>query len=497
MRLTLPFARIGLALLSALPAALCQAQAVSIDAHEIATRGLPSGVVACQACHGPDGEGNVAAGFPRLAGLGRSYLGEQLASFASGARRSPVMQPIAAAMSTPQQAAMAAWYSAMASAPQRDVGVLDPAPAQAGAWLASRGRWSAGIPACSQCHGAQGRGIGDAFPPLAGQPASYIVTQLQAWKNGTRPPGPQSLMSAIAAKLSDQDVIAVANYYAGVPAAPGAPTAAAPRTAAAGAFEPPPETAMPDGEFGKIVRQGEQIFLHTRQNAGEYVGNTLDCAGCHLDAGRRANSAPMWGAYVAYPAFRSKEGAVITFAARMQGCFRYSMNGKAPPLGDPVLVALESYAYWMAKGAPVGTKMEGAGYPRLPTPVHAADFTRGEHVYADHCALCHGPHGQGQTSNGQPAFPPLWGAQSFNWGAGMHQVGNAAGFIKANMPLSQGGSLSDQEAWDVALFMDSQERPQDPRFADSVEATRKKFHDSPDSMYGRVVDGHLLGSTGP
>jgi thiosulfate dehydrogenase len=75
----------------------------------------------------------------------------------------------------------------------------------------------------------------------------------------------------------------------------------------------------------------------------------------------------------------------------------------------------------------------------------------------------------------------------------MHQMGNAAGFIKANMPLSRGGSLSDQEAWDVAMYMNSHDRPQDPRYAGSVEATRKRFHDSPDSMYGRKVNGRLLG----
>ena len=271
------------------------------------------------------------------------------------------------------------------------------------------------------------------------------------------------------------------------------PSASAPAPAAPKTFAPPTEIAMPDGEFGKIVRQGEQIFLHTRQNAGAYVGNDLDCASCHLDAGRRANSAPMWGAFVAYPAFRTKDGAVNTFAARIQGCFSYSMNGKPPPLGDPVLVALESYAYWLAKGAPVGTKMAGAGYPRLPTPALPADYARGQHVYDANCALCHGADGQGQASGGRPAFPALWGPDSFNWGAGMHQVGNAAGFIKANMPLSQAYTLSDQEAWDVAMFIDSHERPQDPRFIDSVEATRKRFHDSPDSMYGRVVNGHLLG----
>ena len=94
-------------------------------------------------------------------------------------------------------------------------------------------------------------------------------------------------------------------------------------------------------------------------------------------------------------------------------------------------------------------------------------------------------------------LPRLMGADSFNWGAGMHQIGNAAGFIKANMPLGQAGMLSDQEAWDVAYFMNAHERPQDPRYAESVAATRAKYHDSDDSLYGIEVNGHLLGSDSP
>jgi thiosulfate dehydrogenase len=76
----------------------------------------------------------------------------------------------------------------------------------------------------------------------------------------------------------------------------------------------------------------------------------------------------------------------------------------------------------------------------------------------------------------------------------MHMVNTAAGFIKANMPLGLGGTMSDQEAWDAALFVDSHERPQDPRFSGSVSETRRRFHDSPWSMYGRTVAGHVLGS---
>jgi thiosulfate dehydrogenase len=76
----------------------------------------------------------------------------------------------------------------------------------------------------------------------------------------------------------------------------------------------------------------------------------------------------------------------------------------------------------------------------------------------------------------------------------MVNVTNAAAFIKSNMPFSLGGSLTDQEAWDVAQFVDSHERPQDPRYTGSVAATRARFHDRDDSMYGQRVEGYILGS---
>jgi len=274
---------------------------------------------------------------------------------------------------------------------------------------------------------------------------------------------------------------------------PAAPVAKPNGTSAATHFTPPAADSIPDNDFGKMVKKGEQIFINTRQNAPQFVGNSLNCVNCHLDAGRKANASPLWAAYISYPAYRGKNKHVNTFAERLQGCFRFSMNGKAPPLGDPTLVALESYAYWMATGAPVGGKVAGRGYPDVPKPPLPGDYVRGEKVYAQSCAICHGADGQGQTSGGKTVFPPLWGPKSFNWGAGMHDVKNAAGFIKANMPLGSGGTLTDQEAWDVATFMDSHERPQDPRFARSVQETRSKYHDEPTSMYGRTVNGHVLG----
>ena len=266
---------------------------------------------------------------------------------------------------------------------------------------------------------------------------------------------------------------------------------------AAGHVQPPPESAIPDGPFGTMVRMGSDIFQDTGRHASGFVGNDLRCSNCHLDGGRLPGSAPLWAAYENYPAYRSKNRHVNTFAERLQGGFRYSMNGKAPQLGDPVLVALESYAFFLARGARTGVSPPGRGYPKLAQPV-SLDIARGRDVYAAKCALCHGASGEGQaTADGYTVFPPLWGARSYNWGAGMSSVANAAGFIKANMPLGQGNTLSDEEAWSVAAFIDSRERPQDPRFEGSVDETRKAHHDDPLDFYGQTVDGVLLGQNAP
>ena len=170
------------------------------------------------------------------------------------------------------------------------------------------------------------------------------------------------------------------------------------------------------------------------------------------------------------------------------------MNGKAPPADDPIITALQTYAFWLAKGAPVDIPLPGSGYPKLKKPEQPADCARGEKVYAQNCALCQGADGLGQPAGDKQVFPPLWGPKSFNWGAGMHQLANAAGFIQANMPFGKGGTLSEQETSDIADFINSYERPQNPRFAKSVAEARKRCHDIEDSLYGKVVNGHVLGS---
>lgn len=484
----------------------------------------PPEAATCVGCHGADGLGNAAAGYPRLAALPAPYLAAQLRHYGKGTRNNPIMSAMAKPLTAAQITAVAAYYAGLPAGtpPEAPTPAPDAQALAVGERLALRGDWNAGIPACTRCHGPGAAGVGADFPALVGQPAAYLEAQIKAWKDGSRRGDPQGLMRTVALRLSDAQTQAVAQWLATQPLAPGAaasamvdappPVGAASRAAAPAAsgtrarlnaaagtgarFTPPPESAIPDDDFGKMVRLGRNIVLDTPTYAKAFVGNTLSCANCHLDAGRMAGSAPLWAAYVSYPAYRAKNHKVNTFAERLQGCFTFSQNGSAPPLGSETLVALEAYAFWLSKGLPVDEKVAGRGYPELPKPARAPDYARGQAVYAAKCALCHGADGQGQLTHGATVFPPLWGPQSFNWGAGMASYKNAAAFIRANMPYGMSYSLSPQEAWDVAYFMNAHERPQDPRWLGSVAATRAKFHNTPFSLYGTAVKGTRLGDTG-
>lgn len=161
-----------------------------------------------------DGGGQAAAGFPRLAGLNAAYLRKQLDDFASGARANATMQPVASALSEDERQALATYYARLPIPATR---VAPAGASSVGAILAERGRWDQGVPACAQCHGPGGVGVGAHFPPLAGQSAVYIANQLTAWKKGARTNDPLQLMQHVAAKLDTDDIDAVSAYYAAQP----------------------------------------------------------------------------------------------------------------------------------------------------------------------------------------------------------------------------------------------------------------------------------------
>lgn len=177
---------------------------------QLARQGNGQGATACIACHGANGEGNASAGYPRLAGLGAAYLAKQLHNYQSGSRQNPVMQPFARAMSDSEIRNVAAYYASL----DPKAGSSTTTGNQAGQQLAVRGDWDNTVPACISCHGPGGRGIDPAFPALAGQHASYITSQLQAWRNGKRHNDENDLMKVVAERLSPAQIDAVADYFA-------------------------------------------------------------------------------------------------------------------------------------------------------------------------------------------------------------------------------------------------------------------------------------------
>lgn len=185
------------------------------DGITISLHGNDRGTPACITCHGAHGEGMPANGFPRLAGINAEYLQTQLDAFANGQRNNVMMTPIAKTLNKDERAAVANYYAKLSDA------AAIPAPVaeknSPGERLAIQGRWSQSLPACVQCHGAMGSGVGTTFPALAGQSSIYIENQLRAWQQGTRPAGPLGLMKVIASKLSATDIHEVAAYFSTFP----------------------------------------------------------------------------------------------------------------------------------------------------------------------------------------------------------------------------------------------------------------------------------------
>ena len=188
----------------------------------LATQGAP-GVAPCASCHGAQGEGQAAAGFPRLAGQPTPYLQRQLEAYAEGYRVNPIMQPIAKAMTPAQRGAVAAHYGSLAPpapAPAA-TGASAPAAAPLGRTLATVGAPDRVLQACANCHGPEGVGEWATYPALAGQHATYLRNALAEWKDGSRRTDPSEQMPRIARLLTEAEVNAVVAYYASLP--PAAP----------------------------------------------------------------------------------------------------------------------------------------------------------------------------------------------------------------------------------------------------------------------------------
>lgn len=215
---------------------------------------------------------------------------------------------------------------------------------------------------------------------------------------------------------------------------------------------------LPEGPEGDSIRRGREIVEKTHETLPDHVGNDLHCTSCHLEGGTLANAGPWIGLPAVFPEYRARSGKRDSLSRRVNDCFERSMNGTALDENGPEMAAVLDYITFISRDAPGGKPPPGRGFPRIkqpPTP----DRNAGAQKYAQRCASCHGAEGGGMLADGKYLFPPLWGDRSYNIAAGMARLDTAAAFVRANMPRGAGGSVSEQDAYDIADFMIYQPRP--------------------------------------
>ena len=253
--------------------------------------------------------------------------------------------------------------------------------------------------------------------------------------------------------------------------------ATAQTSALAQEWKVPDVDVLPTDTFGRTVRAGRDLIVYTAETIGpaaadpkmRFTGNGLECQNCHLEAGTKKFALPLAGVWGVFPQFIARESEVRTLEERINGCMERSMNGRALPSDGPQMKAMLAYIRFISGDVPTGRSVSGRGAPPLPLPNVASDPKRAAVVYAESCAVCHQADGLGKRWGPEDAaqrhryqFPPLWGLDSYNDGAGMARPISAATFIRANMPFGADYMrplLSTQDAFDVAVFIDSQQRP--------------------------------------
>jgi len=233
-------------------------------------------------------------------------------------------------------------------------------------------------------------------------------------------------------------------------------------------WQAPDTNAIPFSEEGDLIRYGRELIASTSKYLGpkgivSQISNGMNCQNCHIDAGSKHFANPFSAVASTYPKYRHRSGKMETVEFRINECMERSLNGKKLDSLSNEMIALKAYFNWLGKGVPKDVRPRGTGIEELPFMNRAADVKKGKIIYALKCLRCHGENGQGVLNPDQDhyLYPPLWGDKSYNIGAGMYRLTQLAGFIKNNMPFDSaqlGYKLSNEDAWDVAAFLNSQPR---------------------------------------
>jgi len=259
-------------------------------------------------------------------------------------------------------------------------------------------------------------------------------------------------------------------------------------------------------EYGQYIVRNTAMVLGNGQSDPDrqYSGTNMACASCHLDSGQSPGMLNLLQASSKYPRFSGRDGGIGDLRDRINGCMQRSMNGDPLPRNSIEMLAMETYInnlgeQFLAMG---NTRRQQQEPELFEEPKRRASVENGKEIYEDRCQVCHGRNGEGLKASKNIAegylFPPLWGEDSYNNGAGMTRILTASRFIKARMPLGE-PDLSNDQAYDVAAYVNSHERPIKSNLAADFPELERKPVDSPYLPYADPFpqEQHKLGPFDP
>ena len=217
------------------------------------------------------------------------------------------------------------------------------------------------------------------------------------------------------------------------------------------------------------IAYGKELIAHTAKYLGPkgivmQISNGMNCQNCHLDAGTKVFGNNYGAVASTYPKFRARSGTSENIYKRVNDCFERSLNGKGLDTLSKEMQAIKAYITFLGSNVPKGTIPNGSGLKQLAYLDREANPENGKTIYTAKCVTCHQANGQGQMAvDGiEYTYPPLWGPHSYNDGAGLYRISTFAKYARFNMPLGvihTSPLLTDEEAWDVAAYVNSQSRP--------------------------------------
>jgi thiosulfate dehydrogenase len=234
-------------------------------------------------------------------------------------------------------------------------------------------------------------------------------------------------------------------------------------------WQGPDTNYIPKTEEGELIRYGKNLIANTSFYLGPkgtvaQISNGMNCQNCHINAGLKPYAGCFSAVASTYPSFRPRSGIVESIEFRVNDCLQRSLNGKRIDSSVKEMRAMVAYLKWVGKGVTKGEKPKGAGTEELSLLDRAANPSKGKSVYVIRCQSCHGKTGEGllNADSSGYVYPPLWGSHSYNTGAGLYRLTRFAGYVKNSMPFGathQSPQLTNEEAWDVAAYINSQPRP--------------------------------------